>query len=96
MGHELTFAVNREDGVMYDAFRLEVSNTGANPATTGWDDYEFLYNSTDTLVNDAVAANDGNPSQIIPEPASALAMIAFLSVLIARRPTKRNSFCGGI
>lgn len=37
-----------------DAFRLELSNLGANPTVTGWNDYEFLTSGTSTPPNDAV------------------------------------------
>ncbi|MGA2231285.1 MAG: polysaccharide lyase family protein, partial [Tepidisphaeraceae bacterium] len=56
---ELTFGLSQGEGVMWDALRMEISATGANPTTTGWHDYEFLYDSTDTPVNDALGANNG-------------------------------------
>jgi autotransporter-associated beta strand protein len=46
---------------------MEISSTGANPTTTGWHDYEFLYNSTDTAVNDALSANNGGNSVTIAQ-----------------------------
>ena len=49
----ITLTVNRPNGVMYDALRMEITNQSAAPATTGWNDYEFLYGST------YVGANDG-------------------------------------
>jgi hypothetical protein len=79
---------------MWDAFRMEVSNTGANPATTGWDDYEFLYNDTktgvdtDTLVDDAVTSNDGNPVEMVPEPLTGLAMFGFIGLAAMRLPRR--------
>ncbi|MGA3045289.1 MAG: hypothetical protein ABSD67_01605 [Terracidiphilus sp.] len=39
---------------MYDALRLEVTNTSADPAVTGWNDYEYLYGSTYKPANDAL------------------------------------------
>ena len=39
---QLTLSVSQDDGVMYDALRMEIDNTGANPATTGWDDYYYI------------------------------------------------------
>jgi len=90
----ITLAVNRTNGVMWDAFRMEVSNTGANPATTGWDDYEFLYNDTktgvdtDTLVDDAVTSNDGNPVEMVPEPLTGLAMFGFIGLAAMRLPRR--------
>ena len=50
----ITFGVNRTQGVMYDALRMEVTNNSADHNATGWNDYEFLYGSTDEPVNDAV------------------------------------------
>ena len=37
-----------------NAFRMEITNTSADPAVTGWHDYEYLYNSAVTMQNDAV------------------------------------------
>jgi rhamnogalacturonan endolyase len=51
----ITLNVNRANGVMYDALRLEITNTSADPAVTGWNDYEYLYGSTYTPANDALA-----------------------------------------
>jgi autotransporter-associated beta strand protein len=64
---ELTFGLSQGDGVMWDALRMEISATGANPTTTGWHDYEFLYNSTDTPVNDALGANNGGSAVSITQ-----------------------------
>ncbi|GGA74381.1 hypothetical protein GCM10011507_27240 [Edaphobacter acidisoli] len=49
----ITFSVNHQAGVMYDALRMEITNKSADPAVTGWNDYEYLYNSTYTPANDA-------------------------------------------
>jgi hypothetical protein len=51
----LTFSVSQTQGVEWDALRMELTNASADPAVTGWHDYEFLYNTTDTKPNDAVA-----------------------------------------
>ncbi len=51
----ITFNVNRTQGVMYDALRMEITNNSADHTATGWNDYEFLYGSTDEPANDAVA-----------------------------------------
>jgi hypothetical protein len=51
----ITLNVNRANGVMYDALRLEITNTSADPAVTGWNDYEYLYGSAYTPANDALA-----------------------------------------
>jgi hypothetical protein len=47
--------VSQTQGVEWDALRMELTNASADPAVTGWHDYEFLYNTTDTKPNDAVA-----------------------------------------
>jgi autotransporter-associated beta strand protein len=39
---QLTFSVDTTDGVMYDALRMEITNTSANPNTTGFHDYEYI------------------------------------------------------
>ena len=51
----LTFSVSQTQGIEYDALRLELTNTSADPAVRGWHDYEYLYNAVDTKANDAVA-----------------------------------------
>jgi rhamnogalacturonan endolyase len=51
----LTFSVSQTQGVLYDALRMELTNTSADPAVRGWSDYEFLYKTTDTKANDAVS-----------------------------------------
>ena len=53
----LTFSLSQPDGVMLDALRLEVTNKSADPAVTGWHDYEYLYGSTYTGANDALPNN---------------------------------------
>jgi hypothetical protein len=50
----ITFHVSRIQGVMYDALRAEITNTSAGHNVTGWNDYEFLYGTTDEPANDAV------------------------------------------
>jgi rhamnogalacturonan endolyase len=50
----LTFSVSQTQGVEYDALRMELTNTSADPAVRGWSDYEFLYHTTDTKPNDSV------------------------------------------
>jgi hypothetical protein len=50
----LTFSVSSTQGDLYDALRMELTNTSADPAVTGWHDYEFLYKTTDTKANDAM------------------------------------------
>jgi rhamnogalacturonan endolyase len=50
----LTFSVSQTQGVEYDALRMELTNNSADPAVTGWHDYEYLYKTTDTKPNDAI------------------------------------------
>jgi hypothetical protein len=53
----LTFSVSGGTGVMYDALRMEISPTSANPSTTNWHDYEYVTPSTYVAADDAVANN---------------------------------------
>ncbi len=48
----LTISVNSTQGDQDDALRLELTNTSADPAVRGWNDYEYIYKSTDTKAND--------------------------------------------
>jgi hypothetical protein len=54
----LQLSVNGSEGISYDALRMEVSHTGANPSTTGWHDYEYVNGSTYIAADDAVASNN--------------------------------------
>ena len=49
----ITFHVSRTQGDEYDALRMEISNTSANPAVTGWNDYDYVDATTSTFANDA-------------------------------------------
>jgi hypothetical protein len=51
----ITFNVGRTQGVMYDALRMEITPNSADPASTGWNDYAFVYGTTERAANDAVA-----------------------------------------
>ena len=51
----ITLSTNRQQGVMYDALRLEITNKSANHTTTGWNDYEFIDIATDQPANDGVS-----------------------------------------
>jgi hypothetical protein len=51
----IAFNVGRTQGVMYDALRMEVTPNSADHSVTGWNDYEFLYGTTDEPANDAIA-----------------------------------------
>lgn len=50
----ISLSVNRADGVMYDALRLEITDASADHTVTGWNDYEYLYGNTYEPANDAV------------------------------------------
>lgn len=50
----ISLSVNRQEGVMYDAMRLEIANTSADHTVTGWNDYEYLFGNTYEAANDAV------------------------------------------
>jgi autotransporter-associated beta strand protein len=55
MADEFTFTVSAHAyGVMYDALRMEITNTSASPGTTGWDDYTYINGSSQTPPNDSV------------------------------------------
>jgi hypothetical protein len=45
---------------------MEITNTSANPATTGWYDYEYI-TTTQTFQNDAVGLTP-NDLVVVPEP----------------------------
>jgi rhamnogalacturonan endolyase len=54
---ELTVGSNAQEGVEYDALRMEISSRGANPNTTGWHDYEYVTSGTYIAANNAVSSN---------------------------------------
>jgi hypothetical protein len=53
----ITFHVDRTQGVMYDALRMEITNNSAAHEATGWNDYEFLSSGGYEPANDALANN---------------------------------------
>jgi Polysaccharide lyase family 4, domain II/Polysaccharide lyase family 4, domain III len=53
----LTFTTSGSQGDMFDALRFELTATSADPAVTGWHDYEYLYNGTYVPANDKVPNN---------------------------------------
>ncbi|MGA2233635.1 MAG: polysaccharide lyase family protein, partial [Tepidisphaeraceae bacterium] len=66
---QFTFGVSQNDGVMYDALRMEITNTSANPTTRGWYDYEYITGSnTQTAANNAAALTA--TYQYAPQPAA--------------------------
>ena len=50
----LTFHVSRTQGDSYDALRMEISNTSANPSVTGWNDYNYVDSTGYSFANDAI------------------------------------------
>jgi hypothetical protein len=50
----LTFNVGRTQGVEYDALRMEISDRSADPAVTGWNDYDYVDANGFKAANDAV------------------------------------------
>lgn len=51
----ITFSVSRTQGVSYDALRLEITGTSADPAVTGWNDYDYVDANGYKPANDAIA-----------------------------------------
>jgi hypothetical protein len=70
------------DGVMYDALRMEITNTSANPSVTGWDDYNYITTSGTTVQNDSIGQTTNN---IVPEPGSVLVLAGLGIAGLARR-----------
>ncbi|MGA2230034.1 MAG: polysaccharide lyase family protein [Tepidisphaeraceae bacterium] len=66
---QFTFGVSQNDGDMYDALRMEITNTSAAPSTRGWYDYEYITGSnTQTAANNAAALSASQ--QFSPQPAA--------------------------
>ena len=64
--NEFTFGVSQTDGVMYDALRMEITNTSASSATTGWNDYAYITGAnTQTGPNNAAGLSVSQVS-IVP------------------------------
>jgi len=51
----LTFNVGRTQGVEYDALRMEISDRSADPAVTGWNDYDYVDANGYQPANDAAS-----------------------------------------
>jgi hypothetical protein len=67
-----TFGVPESgDGDMYDAIRMEITNTSASPASTGWHDYNYITSGGTTVQNDSVGQTTNNETAV-PEPGSLL------------------------
>jgi len=84
--NEFTFSVSQSDGVEYDAMRMEITNTSANPTTTGWYDYTWV-----TGANTQVNPDDSTSQEIAqtPEP-SAAAILVVASAFAVLRRTRRQ------
>ena len=54
----LTFNVNKTQGVMYDALRLEITCHSAVHESTGWNDYEYVNSTSYEPANDSSANNN--------------------------------------
>jgi autotransporter-associated beta strand protein len=66
---QFTFGVSQNDGDMYDALRMEITNTSAAPTTRGWYDYEYITGSnTQTAADNALAQS--TTYQYAPQPAA--------------------------
>jgi hypothetical protein len=53
----ITFHVDRMQGVMYDALRMEITPASAAHETTGWNDYEYLNSARYEPANDGISNN---------------------------------------
>ncbi|HEX3358802.1 MAG TPA: polysaccharide lyase family protein, partial [Tepidisphaeraceae bacterium] len=82
-----TFSVNTTDGVMYDAMRMEITNTSAAPSSTNWHDYEFITN-TGSQIDASDSLGLTTTEQFVPEPTSfaLLTIAAFFLSHNHRRP----------
>jgi Polysaccharide lyase family 4, domain III/Polysaccharide lyase family 4, domain II/PEP-CTERM motif len=84
----LYFQVSQNDGDMYDALRMEITNTSADPSVTGWHDYDWITSNgstNTTLANDALGL-DGTKLIVVPEPSSLLLFAGGLLISARRRP----------
>ena len=86
---EFTFGVsNHTYGVMYDALRMEISNTSANPSVTGWYDYNYITSGTEQQ-NDAIALTADNV--FVPEPLLAWPLAAGAIFALTCRGVRRKA-----
>lgn len=78
---QFTFSVSQTDGVMYDALRMEITNTPASPSTTGWYDYEYI-----TGPNSQIAADNTRGLSVmeydLPEPGALSMALALGCVML--------------
>jgi hypothetical protein len=85
----LTLGVSQNEGVMYDALRMEITGTSADPSVTGWHDYNYINGNTHVGQNDALALAADNLQIPVPEPGSA-ALLAMACVLMLTGCVKRK------
>ncbi|HTQ38596.1 MAG TPA: polysaccharide lyase family protein [Pirellulales bacterium] len=79
---EFTFGVSSHtNGMMYDALRMEITNTSASPSTTGWFDYTYINGGSQTAPNDAAGLS--LTVNLVPEPSS-IVLLAIGSMFVFR------------
>jgi hypothetical protein len=84
---QFTFSVSQSEGVMYDALRMEISNTGANPVVTGWNDYSYITGSnTQSYPNNALGLS--TTEEFVPEPVG-LGVVSWAGLVFLRRSRGR-------
>jgi hypothetical protein len=67
MGDVLTLSPSAHtNGIMYDALRMEITNTSADPSVTGWFDYNYISGSTQVGQNDSQGLLAVNSIKPIP------------------------------
>ena len=70
----LTFHVDKTQGVMYDALRMEITDDSAAHESSGWNDYEFvasgIYEPANDAVNNQAACEDHQDQQGEPPACS--------------------------
>jgi polysaccharide lyase family 4-like protein len=71
------------DGIMYDALRMEITNTSASPSTTGWYDYTYINGSSQTAPVDSNGLTASNV--FVPEPMTVGLLACAASLLLRRR-----------
>jgi rhamnogalacturonan endolyase len=81
-----TFSVSQNDGVSYDALRMEITNTSAASSTTGWYDYDYINGGTQIDANDAIGLTATNDE--VPEPMG-LGIVSCAGFLLMRNPRAR-------
>jgi len=54
--NQLLLSVDKTQGLMYDALRMEIAATSALPGTRGWYDYEYVASNVYIPANDALSS----------------------------------------